>query len=337
MSFIEFESIKKSYDGKNLVLKNINASIEEGELVTLLGPSGCGKSTLLRCLAGFEPIDSGSIRIHGKDITALQPGERELGMVFQQYSLFPNMNVKDNIAFGLKMKKVNQTEIDKKVKDAVEIVGLSDRELYYPKDLSGGQKQRVALARALVTEPKVLLLDEPLSAIDAQLRKSLQQSIRSIQQRLNITSIFVTHDQDEAMVLSDRIFIMNNGQIEQAATPVDMYTKPESKFVASFMGNYNVLDADQFHRLTGQSVDGNVAIRPETISVNANDSTASEPFDYEIGAVVTEKIPKGNILSYKVKSNDVELKADELFRTSTFFDIGEEVTIRFEEHNCLRV
>lgn len=337
MSFIEFKNINKSYDGTNLVLKDISLSIEKGELVTLLGPSGCGKSTLLRCLAGFEEIDSGSILIGGKDVALLPPGKRELGMVFQQYSLFPNMTVEENIGFGLKMKKTESQIIAEKVKNMVEIVGLKGREKYFPRDLSGGQKQRVALARAIITEPHVLLLDEPLSAIDAQLRKSLQQSIREIQQSLSITSIFVTHDQDEAMVMSDQIFVMNGGKVEQSGTPVELYTQPKTKFVASFMGNYNVLEAESFRKLTGKETEHTIALRPEVISIYTSDAQIEEDDQYRLTGKVVEKTSKGNILSYRIESNDVVIKADELFRSGNLYEIGESVQFTFEKRNCLIV
>ena len=253
MSYIRFENIVKSF-GSNTVLKDINLEVEKGQLVTLLGPSGCGKSTLLRCLSGLETVTSGKVYLDDRDITDVNPKDRDIGMVFQQYSLFPNMDVAQNVAFGLKMKKVPNAEIDKRVKEMVDIVGLSDHLHHYPSELSGGQQQRAALARAMVTNPKVLLLDEPLSAIDALLRHSLQVEIRRIQQELNMTAIFVTHDQDEAMVMSDVIHLMYNGKIEQSATPTEMYTEPVSKFAATFIGHYNMVPVDAFKKMTG--VDG---------------------------------------------------------------------------------
>ena len=239
MAYIRFENVNKSF-GTNHVLKDINLDVEKGELVTLLGPSGCGKSTLLRCLSGLEQVTSGRIYLDGEDITDVSPRRRGIGMVFQQYSLFPNMSVKNNVAFGLKMKGTPKNEIDERVKEMLDIVGLSEKIDQFPMQLSGGQQQRVALARAMVTEPKVLLLDEPLSAIDALLRHNLQIEIRRIQQNLNITTIFVTHDQDEAMVMSDTIHLFNDGRVEQSGTPVDLYTTPASKFAAKFIGNYNI-------------------------------------------------------------------------------------------------
>src|SRR5699024_8885384 len=214
MAYIEFRDICKSYDGENQVLKNIHLDVEKGELVTLLGPSGCGKSTLLRSLAGLEQINLGRIILDGKDITDVPVQKRGIGMVFQQYSLFQNMNVEENIAFGLKIAKVDKNQIAQKVQRAIEMVDLVGKEKSYPSQLSGGQQQRVAIARAIVMEPKVLLLDEPLSAIDAKLRRELEEKIKRVQKELKITNIFVTHDKDEAMIMSDKIHLMNGGIIE---------------------------------------------------------------------------------------------------------------------------
>ena len=242
MSYITFKNICKSYDNKTQVLKGIDLEVEEGELLTLLGPSGCGKSTLLRCLAGLEQVQQGHILLEGRDITDLDARQRQIGMVFQQYSLFPNMTVEQNMAFGLKIQRLSKAEINDRITEALAMVGLQDKADAYPAQLSGGQQQRVALARAIVTRPKVLLLDEPLSAIDAKLRKSLQVEIRRIQKQLNITTIFVTHDQDEAMVMSDRICLLNCGKIEQMDTPSAIYNHPKTEFIAHFVGFENFLD-----------------------------------------------------------------------------------------------
>ena len=212
MSYIEFKNVVKQY-GKNTVLDEINLNINKGELVTLLGPSGCGKSTLLRCLSGLETVTSGSIILDGQDITHLPANQRNIGMVFQQYSLFPNMNVEQNIAFGLKMQKKSADEIQKKVKNAIDLVDLKGKEKSYPANLSGGQQQRVALARSIVTEPKVLLLDEPLSAIDAKLRKELQSRIREIHLELGLTTVFVTHDHYDHFSPEDIHRVMKPGAV----------------------------------------------------------------------------------------------------------------------------
>ena len=216
MSFVEIKNLEKSFDDTQ-VLKKLNLNIEEGEFVTLLGPSGCGKSTLLRCIAGLNSINSGSIFIDGKDMTNVIPKDRNIGMVFQNYALFPNMTVWENIEFGLKMKK--EKNYDDKIKNMIEMVGLTGKENHYPNELSGGQQQRVAFARSLITRPKILLLDESLSALDAKIRKSLRDKLRKIQKQLGITTIFVTHDQEEALAVSDRIFVMNKGEISQSGTP----------------------------------------------------------------------------------------------------------------------
>ena len=269
MAYITFKNINKSF-GSLHVLKGINLEVEKGELLTLLGPSGCGKSTLLRCLAGLEEVQEGQIFLEDQDITNLDARLRQIGMVFQQYSLFPNMTVEQNLAFGLKIQKLSKEEMKEEITKALKMIGMEDKRNSYPNQLSGGQQQRVALARAIVTKPKVLLLDEPLSAIDAKLRKNLQIEIRRIQKELNITTIFVTHDQDEAMIMSDRICLLNEGEIEQLGKPIDIYTEPKTKFAAGFIGNYNVLDPSAFSWLTGVKLDDedSVAIRPETIAIS---------------------------------------------------------------------
>lgn len=336
MSYIEIKNVRKTYDNKNYVLDNINLNVEQGEILTLLGPSGCGKSTLLRAIAGFHSVDEGTISIDGKIINDLEPGKRNVGMVFQAYSLFPNMNVEQNIAFGLKIKKMNSNLIQSKVSEMIELVGLKGREKYYPNDLSGGQKQRVALARAIVTEPQVLLLDEPLSAIDAQLRKNLQKSIKQIQRALNITTIFVTHDQGEAMIMSDHITILNKGKIEQIDNPVEIYTHPKTKFVASFLGNYNVLTSEEYRLMTGITNQSAVAIRPETIKFVANKDTLDENYVTVCGTIL-DMIPRGNILSYTINVNGVSLKVDSLFRTHNLYEIGQNIYATFEKRNALNI
>ena len=335
MAYIEFQNINKFY-GDNQVLKNVNLSIEEGQFVTLLGPSGCGKSTLLRCLAGLEKISSGQILMDGKDITNLEPKDRNIGMVFQHYSLFPNMTVEGNIAFGLKMKKKSKEEIAEKVKAAMEMVELTGKEKEYPDNLSGGQQQRVALARSIVQQPKVLLLDEPLSAIDAKLRKSLQNSIREVHKKLGLTSIFVTHDQDEAMVMSDTIHLFHEGKIEQSSNPIEMYTSPVSKFAATFIGNYNILSEEEFAAVTGKRITSpsGIAIRPETLQIIGENGPEE---DYTFEGVIVDNIPKGNVLQYHVKIRDVMLKIDVLFRSKSLFDNGTKIKVTVADHNCIRL
>ncbi|MFJ8512825.1 ABC transporter ATP-binding protein [Lysinibacillus xylanilyticus] len=270
MSYIVIEELHKKY-GLTTVLSNINMKIEKGEFITLLGPSGCGKSTILRILAGLTDASAGKIIIEGKDMNGVQPKDRQVGMVFQSYALFPNMTVKENVAFGLRMQKVNTAEVDQRVQEMLEIVHLSEKANAYPKELSGGQQQRVALARALIVRPKVLLLDEPLSALDAQIRKKLQADLREIQQKLGITMILVTHDQEEAMAVSDRIFVMNNGMIAQSGTPTAIYTSPESEFIANFIGHYNVFTRQALEKMIGEILPkeySKFAIRPEAIHLD---------------------------------------------------------------------
>lgn len=337
MAYIEFRGICKSYNGVNQVLKNIDLDVEKGELVTLLGPSGCGKSTLLRSLAGLEQISSGKIILDGEDITNLPVQKRGIGMVFQQYSLFQNMNVEENIAFGLKIAKMDKLTISEKVKKAIEMVDLVGKEKSYPSQLSGGQQQRVAIARAIVMEPKVLLLDEPLSAIDAKLRRELQEKIKNVQKKLKITTIFVTHDQDEAMIMSDRIHLMNQGIIEQSGKPVDLYTHPVSKFAAEFIGHYNILDKSKLNILLPLEKfdDGFYAIRPETVQIQGEPIMDNGMYTFE--ALVESFISRGNVLRYTLRCGDVFFTSEVLFRSFALFEEGQKVYVGIEPHNILSI
>lgn len=332
MSYIKFENINKFY-GTNQVLKEISLDIEKGQFVTLLGPSGCGKSTLLRCLSGLETVNGGRIYLDGEDITEKEPKDRNIGMVFQQYSLFPNMTVEENIAFGLKLKKMPLEEIGEKVKAAVDMVELKGKEKQHPASLSGGQQQRVALARSIVMEPKVLLLDEPLSAIDAKLRKSLQISIKQITKDLGLTSVFVTHDQDEAMVMSDVIHLFHDGRIEQSGDPVTVYTRPVSSFAASFIGSYNQLTPEQFMQMTGKERTGETAIRPEAFSISGEPVESGEEYQFE--GVVEDNMPRGNVLRYGINVNGVKIHVDVLFRSRVLFGSGDKVYLSVAERNCI--
>ena len=242
MSFLELTGIQKHF-GPVVAVEDFNLATEKGEFVSFLGPSGCGKTTTLRMIAGFEIPTAGTIRLDGGDITNRPPNRRNVGMVFQSYALFPNMNVADNVGFGLKVRKRPSDQIRKRVGELLELVHLGKMGPRYPYQLSGGQQQRVALARALAFEPEVLLLDEPLSALDAKIRVSLRQEIRAIQRQLGITTVYVTHDQEEALSLSDRIVVMSEGRIEQIGTPFEVYNFPTTGFVASFVGTLNVLPA----------------------------------------------------------------------------------------------
>lgn len=239
---IKLVNINKYY-GKNHVVKDLNFVIKPGEFISLLGPSGCGKTTILRMIAGLETLNNGEIYVDNKRIDGLEPYKRPLNTVFQHYALFPHLNVYENISYGLKAKHLSKNEINKKVKTAMDMVQLNGFEKRMPNQMSGGQKQRVSIARAIVNESPVLLLDEPLTALDLKLRKQMRLELRSLQKKLGITFVFVTHDQEEALVMSDRIAIMNKGKIEQVGTPYDIYKNPVSQFVAEFIGETNVFEA----------------------------------------------------------------------------------------------
>ena len=338
MSFVTIHNITKSF-GNQVVLDEISLTIEEGELITLLGQSGCGKSTLLRSIAGLTEMEDGIIAVDGTDITKTASRDREVGMVFQSYALFPNMSVFDNIAFGLKMKKVSKSTIKTKVQDIIEMMNLNGKEDAFPNQLSGGQQQRVALARALVMEPKVLLLDEPLSALDAKIRKNLQAQLKRIQKELKITTIFVTHDQEEAMILSDRIFVMEKGRIVQQGAPADIYTKPANEFVARFIGNYNVFSMEQFHSLVPhESLTGtDVAIRPEIMKLRAAGigEAGSDENVWSIPGVITDISMTGNILRYAVEANGMVFMVDDLHNKNLILQRHTAVNIMIPKDECI--
>lgn len=284
MAFLDIHRLQKSF-GAHHVVKDFTLGIEKGEFVSFLGPSGCGKTTVLRMVAGFETPTSGAIHIGGCDVTGLPANRRKIGMVFQAYALFPNLTVAENIGFGLKVAGEGKAAIARRVGDMLELIGLTQLGSRYPFQLSGGQQQRVALARALAPRPEVLLLDEPLSALDAKIRVSLREEIRRIQQELGITTIFVTHDQEEALSISDRIVVMHQGVADQVGTPFEIYNRPATRFVAEFVGTLNLVDADVVEAMTGRVQVGEVdvalnrplvagagerislALRPETVAL----------------------------------------------------------------------
>ena len=278
---IEIKNVSKSF-GEKCILNNVSMYVKRGEFLTLLGPSGCGKTTLLRILAGFGTADSGEILINGKDITGIPPHERPVNTVFQRYALFPHLDVYENIAFGLKLKKMPTDEIDKKVRKALKMVSMTDYEDRDVESLSGGQQQRVAIARAIVNEPSVLLLDEPLSALDLKMRKDMQMELKEMHRELGITFIYVTHDQEEALTLSDTIVVFDDGVIQQIGTPTDIYNEPQNAFVADFIGESNILNGTmiqdklvefaghQFECVDegfGENVPVDVVVRPEDIYI----------------------------------------------------------------------
>lgn len=238
MAYLELTNVAKYFNNTPAV-RDFNLAIEKGQLVSFLGPSGCGKTTTLRMIAGFETPDQGMITLEGEDISKIPPNKRNIGMVFQSYALFPNMTILDNVCFGLKMHKVEKSRIKPKAMEVLDLVRLADTANRYPNQLSGGQQQRIALARALAIEPRVLLLDEPLSALDAEVRVALRGEIRRIQTSLKITTVYVTHDQEEALSISDRVVVMDKSHIEQVGTPQEIYLKPNTKFVATFIGTAN--------------------------------------------------------------------------------------------------
>lgn len=313
MNIIELKNISKEYGGAK-VLEDMDLSIKQNEFLTLLGPSGCGKTTTLRIIGGFEKASGGEVYFEGKEITNIPPYKRQINTVFQRYALFPHLNIFENIAFGLKIKKMPKDEIEKKVKEMLRLVNLQGFENRDIESLSGGQQQRIAIARALVNEPEVLLLDEPLGALDLKLRKEMQIELKNIQQRVGITFIYVTHDQEEALTMSDKIVVLNEGKIQQIGTPVDIYNEPENAFVAQFIGESNIIDGI-IHEDFSVSFAGkkfvcvdkgfekneniDVVIRPEDIDVVPKEEGA-------ITGIVDSVIFKGVHYEIIVKDSDYE-------------------------------
>ncbi|WP_440062555.1 ABC transporter ATP-binding protein [Pseudomonas syringae] len=321
MSFVSIENLQKSYASTS-VFSDINCRIAKGEFVTLLGPSGCGKSTLLRCIAGLTPVNSGRILLDGNDLVPLTPQKRNIGMVFQSYALFPNMTVEQNVAFGLRMQKVSADDSERRVAEILRMVELHDFAKRYPHQLSGGQCQRVALARSLVTRPRLLLLDEPLSALDARIRKLLREQIRAIQRELGLTTIFVTHDQEEALTMSDRIFLMNQGRIVQSGDAETLYTAPVDVFAAGFIGNYNLLEAEDATRLMQRPIASRIAIRPESIQLSLTG---------ELEGQVRSHSLLGNVIRYRIQTRGVDLVVDVLNRSAEdLHPDGRRVTLNIE-------
>ena len=295
---LELKEIKKSFTEGEAVLDNISLEISKGEFITLLGSSGCGKTTTLRIIAGLEQPDAGSVWLDGREVTGLEPNQRDVNTVFQRYALFPHLNVAENIGYGLKLKKVPKSEIKKKVSQMLELVQLEGYEKRKPSELSGGQKQRVAIARALVNNPKVLLLDEPLGALDLQLRRAMQIELKHLQKKLGITFIYITHDQEEAINMSDRIAVMRDGRIEQIGTPDEIYNHPKTSYVATFVGNANILHGVA-ESIQGQNAivkigNDKVIVKLETSQQDTKDTGAKQHLT--AGENVTLAVRSENIL-----------------------------------------
>ena len=329
---IKFENVQISY-GDFVAVDDLNLEIKEGEFFTFLGPSGCGKSTTLRTLVGFIDPSKGSIFVDEKDITRLAPEKREIGIVFQSYALFPTMTVYDNIAYGLKIKKMPKSEINAKVNEIAQKIKISDKQLQRNvSELSGGQQQRVALARALVLEPKILCLDEPLSNLDAKLRIDLRLELKRLQRDLGITTLYVTHDQEEALTLSDRIAVFNNGFIEQVGTPQEIYNQSATEFVCDFIGDINKLTEETMKELTGKEEEKVGYIRLERIKFK---STSEE--DYTIKGTVIDTEFKGVLVQYTVKAESGQIlrviqKNDYL----EIFELGQELTLFIHPNDILQ-
>ncbi len=328
---IELLNVCKSFDD-NEVLKNINLYIDKNEFVTLLGPSGCGKSTILRIIAGFEEPDGGDVLFDGRSILSIPPYERTVNTVFQKYALFPHLNVADNIAFGLKLKKLPSAEITKKVGRVLKLVNLSGFEKRAVTSLSGGQQQRVAIARALVNEPAVLLLDEPLAALDLKLRQGMQLELKNMQRELGITFIYVTHDQEEALTMSDTVVVMREGTIQQIGTPTDIYNEPKNAFVADFIGKSNIvpgiMKSDCLVNIDGvdfECVDKNFGENePVDVVVRPEDIYLVEPGKGKIAGTVESAIFKGVHYEMFVCTDDGQKW---IVHDTNLFDVGSKVGI----------
>ncbi len=331
MSSVIIKNVSKKY-GDLAVLKDISLNIQDGSFVTLLGPSGCGKSTLLKCIAGLMPIESGHIYFGSKDVTHMPPQKRNIGMVFQHYALFHNLTVFDNIAFGLEVKKEEKKRMNEQVFEMIEWVGLSGKEKAYPHQLSGGQKQRVALARALVLKPDILLLDEPLSALDAKIRKQLRLLIRDIQKRLKITTIFVTHDQEEALIVSDEIFVMDAGKITQSGSSESIYTAPANDFVAGFIGHYNIVEPRHLSGIPMSPQTGRFALRPEVIALSKPQASSAPVF------MVKDVILLGSTIRYVVSVEGSDWCVDALnTHDERTFNVGDAVCLNFSPSALKRI
>ena len=348
---LELKKISKSFSKEETVLKEISLSIGKGEFITLLGSSGCGKTTTLRIIAGLEMPDSGQVFLEGKDVTDLPPEARNVNTVFQNYALFPHMTVADNIGYGLKLKKVPKAEIKKRVSEMLELVQLPGYEKRKPSELSGGQRQRVAIARSLINNPKVLLLDEPLGALDLQLRRTMQIELKKLQKKLGITFIYITHDQEEAINMSDRIAVMNHGNFEQIGSPDEIYNHPKTSYVATFVGNANILRGttedmeNGFLKvsLAGSSVfvaaDGNMPEKGTlvTLAVRSENIVLDESCQKGLSAEIVEKSFAGGLLRVVLKLGDGTEVIASRYGIDASVQPGQKVTCFFDPENAVLV
>ena len=336
IKLIDLQHISKSYNG-NIILDDLSLYIRENEFLTLLGPSGCGKTTTLRILGGFESPDQGHVIFGGKDITKLPPNKRQLNTVFQKYALFTHMTIAENIAFGLKIKNKSKAYINDKIAYALKLVNLDGYGNRMPDSLSGGQQQRIAIARAIVNEPKVLLLDEPLGALDLKLRQDMQYELIRLKNELGITFIYVTHDQEEALTMSDTIVVMNQGYIQQIGTPERIYNEPENAFVADFIGDSNIIDSLMIHDELVEILGAKFACvdkgfgtnKPVDVVIRPEDVELREPGKGSMEGVVTHLIFKGVHYEMEVMANGFEW----LVHSTSMFPVGTKVSIHVDPYN----
>lgn len=316
---LQLQDVKKSFENTD-ILQNLNLSVNRGEFITLLGPSGCGKTTTLRIIAGLEKLDAGSVMLEGEDITNLEPNKRNINTVFQSYALFPHMNVEQNVGYALKIRKLPKREIALKVQEMLKLVQLEEYAKRMPDQLSGGQKQRIAIARALINEPKILLLDEPLGALDLKLRRQMQLELKRLQKKLNLTFIYITHDQEEAINMSDRIAVMHHGILEQVGSPNEIYYHPRTGFVADFVGNANLLTIEN----------ETVAIRSENVLMNGEDVCVRE-------ASVVEKSFAGGQLRILFQLVDGQTITASRYGINSGIQVGDRIFIGWREEHAVKV
>lgn len=349
-SILELKDIQKSF-GSSEVLNGINLKIRKGEFITFLGSSGCGKTTTLRIIAGLEMPDKGQVILEGKDVTSMEPHQRDVNTVFQNYALFPHMNVETNVGYALKIRKIPKTEIRERVKKVLELVQLSGYEKRMPSELSGGQKQRVAIARALVNNPRVLLLDEPLGALDLQLRRAMQLELKKLQQKLGITFLYITHDQEEAINMSDRIVVMNNGIFEQIGTPDEVYNHPRTSYVATFVGNANIVSGEILEIAGEEAVvristgEIKVIVDPKrecvgqviTIAVRTENILICEECREALPAVILEKSFAGGQLRMVIALEDGKQLIASRYGIDSHVQIGQKVCVGWKPADAIIV